>query len=189
MYSGSVEEIIKKYKPYIMNLCSKTFVNGYTFEDLYQECCLCILKSSLLFDPNKMPKDSKYNEKSYFIGYALSAVRRCLGYKVRLTVKERDNVDYNDTQVSIAMDDNEDIEGEYISKNAYKILIKMVKILPPDEKKLIIDVFVKGESYQQYSDLNNISYNKVIYTKRKALKRMKEYAKKYYDVEKLEEIL
>lgn len=64
----SKENLAKEFNPYIKNLCSKTFIHGYDFYDLQNECFQSLFKCV-----------SSYNlENHRFVAYATNGIKNNL---------------------------------------------------------------------------------------------------------------
>ena len=147
------KELYEKFRPLIVNLCKKSFIEGYTFEDIYQECYLALSKAV-----------SYYNvDKHRFFGYALTAIKNQINYKIRRSIPEK--------EANFYVDDFEFVE-DIILKSDYDTLLKSLKNLDEKEQRLIKQCFFRNKSYRQYAKEVHLTYSQVMFIKRKALTKL-----------------
>lgn len=65
MTERNIEEKLKEYRPLLVKMSSSIFLDGYDFDDIYQELSMELVKALKRYDPNR----SKATFKTYFIGY------------------------------------------------------------------------------------------------------------------------
>lgn len=48
----SKEKLVNEFKPFIINLSKRTFIHGYDFEDIMNECYRILFKCVSYYKPN-----------------------------------------------------------------------------------------------------------------------------------------
>ncbi len=150
------EKLIKEFEPFIINISSKTHLNGYDFDDIKSECYKSIAKCLLLYDKNR----------HRFVAYAINAIKNNLKDLIKTSYKKSSITSYNLIHLTNELQDalkSNDISPDEIVMNKLdcEILNSTLKSLAPEELELIDFIFIKGYSLKSYSILKNISYNKV----------------------------
>ena len=155
------KELYEKFRPLIVNLCKKSFIEGYTFEDIYQECYLALSKAV-----------SYYNvDKHRFFGYALTAIKNQINYKIRRSIPEKAANFYVD-DFEFVEQTTHDLVEDIILKSDYDTLLKSLKNLDEKEQRLIKQCFFRNKSYRQYAKEVHLTYSQVMFIKRKALTKL-----------------
>ncbi len=166
---NTTEEIIELFSPFIINLAKRTYINGYTFEDIKSECY-----KSLLYALNKY----KVGNKS-FAKYAFTAIRNNLNDLIRRRISHYES----DGQCALTLTDNLEYilvsEDEPLCETAYKnicfsTLKNIISTLNKDEKELLTFIYVQNKSLASYSVLKNINYYKARYLREQLLKKLKQ---------------
>lgn len=155
------KELYEKFRPFIINLCKKSFIDGYTFEDIYQECYLALSKAVKYYNV----------DKHRFFGYALTAIKNQVNYKIRRSVPEKESNCYVDN-FEFVEQTTHDLVEDIILKADYDVLLKSLKNLDEKEQHLIRQCFFKNKSYRQYANEVHLTYSQVMFIKRKALTKL-----------------
>ena len=74
----SKEKLVEEFKPFIINLSTKTFIDGYNMYDIQNECYAILLKCINKYNP----------EKHRFVAYATNAIKNGV-YTLIRNVKRR----------------------------------------------------------------------------------------------------
>lgn len=149
------EELLKEFEPFIVNISSKTHLNGYDFDDIKSECYKSIAKCLLLYDKNR----------HRFVAYAINAIKNNLKDLIKTTYKKSSITSYNlihltDELQSILKSNDVSLDEIVMNKLDCEILNSTLKSLAPEELELIDFIIIKGYSLKSYSIFKNISYNK-----------------------------
>lgn len=155
------DELLEKFRPYIINICKKSFIQGYTFDDIYQECYLALCKSIKYYDLSRHA----------FFGYALSAIKNQVNYKIRRSVPEKESNCYVDS-LELSEESDENVIEDFILKSDCEQLLKSLKKLDIKEQHLINQCFFKNKSYRQYARESHLTYSQVMFMKKKALLKL-----------------
>jgi RNA polymerase sigma factor (sigma-70 family) len=71
------ETLVSEFNPLIINLCKKSFVSGYEFEDIRNECYKTLFNCIKLYEP----------EKHRFVAYASNAMKNSVNCLIRKSVR------------------------------------------------------------------------------------------------------
>ena len=66
--SASKELLAEAFKPFILNISKRTFINGYDFYDIQNECFKILFHCVSLYNP----------ENNKFVAYATNGIRKSL---------------------------------------------------------------------------------------------------------------
>lgn len=161
------EKLIKEFEPFIINISSKTHLNGYDFDDIKSECYKSIAKCLLLYDKNR----------HRFVAYAINAIKNNLKDLIKTTYKKSSITSYNlihltDELQSVLKSNDVSLDEIIMNKLDCEILNSTLKSLAPEELELIDFIIIKGYSLKSYSILKNISYNKAYKNKQIILNKI-----------------
>ena len=176
------EEIIKLFSPFILNLAGKTYINGYTFEDIRNECY-----KSLLYALNKYEVGN-----NSFAKYAFTAIRNNLNDLIRRRISHYES----DGQCALTLTDNLEYilvsEDKPLYETAYKnicfnTLKNIISTLDKDEKEFISYIYIKNNPLTSYAEFKNINYYQARYIQKKLLKKLNQkFAEKHiYSIDEL----
>lgn len=73
----SKEELVKEFKPFIINISKKTFINGYEFEDIMNECYKSLFQCISLYR----------TENHRFVAYATNGIKNNINDLIRKHIK------------------------------------------------------------------------------------------------------
>ena len=165
--TNSKEELLNAFKPLVLSLAKRTFIHGYTFQDIQDECY-----HSLLYCLNLYKTDSHS-----FVSYTSRTIKNNLNYLIKKGVKHEDSegacaLTLSDNMEHILPDNHIPFEDYVHLKNCYKELNEVIKSLNSDEKEMINFLYVQNRTLKCYSHLKNISYSSARYKQRKLLKKL-----------------
>ncbi len=167
--SSAKEEIIKEFRPFIINLSKRTFIDGYDFEDIQNECF-----KSLIYSIDKYKTGS-----NSFVKYGVMAVRNNINYLIRKRLNHYDS----DGKAALIMSDNLEytLESEEMPldeslhfKLVHKTLVNIINNLNDEEKELIDFLYIKKKPLTYYSKEKNINYYEARYMHKKLLNKLKQ---------------
>ncbi|MBL4933047.1 sigma-70 family RNA polymerase sigma factor [Clostridium paridis] len=162
------EELAEEFKPFILNLSKKSFIHGFDFEDIKNECYNSLFNCLRHYTP----------DKHRFVAYATISIKNSVGLLIRSTNK-RNNMDgaasliLNDNLENILSYDMEFVEDKIIKRITNSKLKKAINTLSCDEKELVDYVFFKKHTLMQFSIYKNLSYSKVVNMKNNILRKLK----------------
>ena len=163
----SKEKLLEEFKPFILNISKRTFINGYEFEDIINECYRILLKCISLY---KL-------ESHRFVAYATNGIKNSINDLIRNSIKN------NKTSGSSALtidsfiedtfkDDTPKIEDILCSNYDHDCLKYAMSCLNEEELDLINHIFYKNQTLKSYAEENSISYSYAFKKKKYILDKM-----------------
>lgn len=73
----SKEKLAEEFRPFIINIAKKTFIHGYDFEDIINECYKTLFRCILLYK----------TENHRFVAYATNGIKNNINDLIRNTLK------------------------------------------------------------------------------------------------------
>lgn len=165
----AVEEILKRFKPYIIKLSKTIYINGYDMEDLIQIGCITLIKAIKKYDLSKVNK---------FVPYATCAIKNNYYYEIRQKSKCNGETSLNQEledglQIIDNISSEEDIEGSYIIKEEFVALKLAFSKLSNKDSEILSYVFMNNGKLVDYAKAKNIKYITSVKRKNSALERLK----------------
>ena len=166
---NSLEEIIKNFKPLINNTAMSFYIYGYEDEDIKQLTILAIIKAVDKFDVTL--SDS-------FPSYVKEIVRNTIYKEIdkatKVYFKEKISKEISILiDIKEIVDENTNIQEDYINKDGKKYLEKAIGLLEEDERSLLKDLYIERKTLKDYAEENNLEYYKARYIKDKIIKKLK----------------
>lgn len=162
------ELLAEEFKPFILNLSKKIFINGYDRQDIQNECY------KILFNCV-----SVYNlEKHRFVAYATNSIKNNMNDLIKKSQNRRSSEGFE----ALTLSDNLEhtlpseacsLEDMLCIKADYSTLTQAIANLNEDEKELIIFVFFKNNPLKSYAYWKNMRYSTATRKKRKILTKMR----------------
>ena len=160
----AMETLFRLFRPKITSICRKYFLVGADFDDLIQEGMIGLFKAINAFDPTK-------NNLSTFASLCIhrqlqNAVKNANRKKNSplnsyIPINFEDSDEDESTSNLVLVDDNSDVEKNFIDKELNAVVISKVKDLLTDEQFKLLKMFLKGDSYSHIAKTLNISVKKV----------------------------
>lgn len=153
------EEILISFRPFILNLCKKTYIYNFDFNDLLSECYQYLLHAIDVYDVNK----------HRFVAYGTSAIKNNLNHLIKVSAN-RNKIDgyekfsYIDDYDTI-IDDNFEIDKNLMNEDIKNYINSVIINLNSDEIDLYKHIFLMDMSLKDYSNLTKTSYN-IVYKKK-----------------------
>lgn len=164
----AMEELLQYFKPKVIAISREYFLVGAEFDDLLQEGMIGLYKAIGVYDSNK-----NHN----FSAFASLCIHRQLQNAVKNANRKKNNplnsylpIKYFDGSTSsdedsvlrlVIVDDNSNIEQNYIDKELNMIVISKVKDMLTDEQFSVLKQFLNGDSYGLIAKENNITSKQV----------------------------
>ena len=165
----SLEALIVYFKPYIVKQARSTYVKGYEIEDLIQIGYISLIKAINMYKP--LNKNFNY--------YALASIKRNFYYLIRQ--ESRHNAEYSmefqtseGLTLADSIEDNFNLEEDYLKKETYKNLRKALNLLNKEELRMVKWVYFDRKSLKSYAEINGITYNQGRYKIKHALDKLRE---------------
>ena len=164
----AMENLLRIFKPKVVAISREYFLIGADFDDLLQEGMIGLYKAIRIYDPEK-----NHN----FSAFASLCIHRQLQNAVK-NANRKKNAPLNsyvpikyfdgsntsdDDKINklVIVDDDSDIEKNYIDKEMNAIVISRVKDLLSDEQFRVLKMFINGASYEDMANSLHISKKKV----------------------------
>lgn len=164
----AMENLLRIFKPKVIAISREYFLIGADFDDLLQEGMIGLYKAIRIYDPEK-----NHN----FSAFASLCIHRQLQNAVKnanrkknaplnsyVPIKYYDGSNTSDDDKInklVIVDDDSDIEKNYIDKEMNAIVISRVKDLLSDEQFMVLKMFINGASYEDMANSLHISKKKV----------------------------
>lgn len=161
------EKLVEEFSPFIINFSRKTFIDGYDFYDIKNECFRILFKCIELYDLSK----------HRFVAYATNGIKQSI-YDLIKKSKNRNKLNGGqclimDEQLENTIPlDSINIEDMMCEKSDYNSLSKAMNILDLDEKEFINSIYFENNSLRNYALNNNISYYTADKKKKTILNKM-----------------
>lgn len=163
---SAMENLLRMFKPKVIAISREYFLIGADEDDLIQEGMIGLYKAIMVYDKTK-----NHN----FSAFASLCIHRQLQNAVKNANRIK-NVPLNsylpinflggigDDEHNfklIIVDDNSDIEKEYIDKELTAIVISKVKNLLTEQQFNMLKMFLNGQSYSQMAEALDITTKQV----------------------------
>ena len=161
----SKELLAEAFKPFILSISKRTFINGYDFYDIQSECYKILFNCVSLYKP----------ETNKFVAYATSGIKKSLNDLIKKS-KNRSHAEGHEALIlcgyleHILPSEIPTTEEILCEKADHEIVISALSKLPSKEKDLITYVFLENNTVKSYATLHNINYSTAIFIKNNALK-------------------
>ena len=166
----ALEKILINFKPLINNTAMSFYIYGYEDEDIKQLAILAIIKAVDKFDITL--SDS-------FPSYVKETVRNTIYKEIDKATKvyfenkmSKEIATFID--VKEIVDENVDIQEEYIKREGRRYLERAISLLKEEERELLKALYIERKTLKDYSEENNLEYYKSRYIKDKIIKKLKD---------------
>lgn len=150
----SKEKLAQEFKPFILNLSSKTFISGYDREDIQNECYRILFNCV-----------SAYNlDRHRFVGYAMSGIKNSINDLIERSIKRSptegmEALILSDNLEHILPSQMDALDDMICDKTALELLKNAINSLSEDERELIIFVYFRNSSLRTYAYWKNMCYS------------------------------
>ncbi len=164
----AMENLLRVFKPKVIAISREYFLIGADFDDLLQEGMIGLYKAINIYDPDK-----NHN----FSAFASLCIHRQLQNAVKNANRKKNSplnsyvpIKYfdgsntsDDDKVNklVIVDDDSDIEKNYIDKEMNAIVISKVQNLLTKEQFKVLKMFINGDSYENIANSLGVSKKKV----------------------------
>jgi RNA polymerase sigma factor, sigma-70 family len=166
----SKEKLAQEFKPFILNLSSKTFISGYDREDIQNECYRILFNCV-----------SAYNlDRHRFVGYAMSGIKNSINDLIERSIKRSptegmEALILSDNLEHILPSQMDALDDMICDKTALELLKNAINSLSEDERELIIFVYFKNSSLRTYAYWKNMCYSTASKKKQTILNKLKNH--------------
>ena len=164
----AMEDLLRIYKPKVIAISREYFLIGADFDDLIQEGMIGLYKAINIYD------DQKNHNFSAFASLCIhrqmqNAVKNAnrkknapLNSYVPIKYYDGSNTSDDDKiNKLVIVDDTSDIEKNYIDKEMNAILISKTQDILTDTQFQVLQMFIRGESYEKIAQSLGVSQKKV----------------------------
>ena len=164
----AMDELLQHFKPKVIAISREYFLVGAEFDDLIQEGMIGLYKAINVYDENK-----NHN----FSAFASLCIHRQLQNAVKNANRKKNSplnsylpIKYYDGSSSsdedsvlklVIVDDNSNIEQNYIDNEMNTIMMSRVKEILSEEQYILLKQFLNGDSYSDMANRNDISTKQV----------------------------
>ena len=165
----SKEKLVEQFRPFILNLSKRTFIDGYELYDIQSECYKNLFKCL-----------SQYKlENHRFVAYATNGIKNNLSDLIK-RCKTRSSTEGNDAlpfsqDLEENLIDNDNLEEELCNKCDVEELRHAINNLTEDEKELVQFIFFENNTIRKYAYLKKLCYSTAHMRKRSVLKKIYKY--------------
>ncbi len=160
---AAVDEIIEKFKYFIIKQAAKYSVPSYDFEDLVQHGYLSIIKAVHLY---KIGRGS-------FTTYCTNAVINNFNALLKGQIKHYREIQDEDIINSELYEFT--LEEEFIAYEETKRVKNALDKLQDTEKNIITSVYIKDKTLKEAAVHFDITYKKAIKLRKEALRKLRKY--------------
>lgn len=169
----SKEKLIKEFKPFIINISKRTFIHGYEFEDIMNECYIALFKCISLYKI----------EMHRFVAYATNGIKNNINDLIRkniITNKKCGSSIVLDNYLEETLKaDIPEIAELFCDKYDSECLKYAMNKLSSDELSLVIYLFYENKTLKSYAYEKGLSYSYVVKMKRYVLDKIFMYINIY----------
>lgn len=164
----AMDELLQHFKPKVIAISREYFLVGAEFDDLIQEGMIGLYKAIGVYDPTKNHSFSAFS--SLCIHRQLQNAVKNANRKKNSPLNSYLPIKYYDGSSSsdedsvlklVIVDDNSNIEQNYIDKEMNTIVMSKVKDLLSSEQFAILKQFLNGDSYSSIAERNKITQKQV----------------------------
>ena len=171
----SKEKLAEEFKPFIINISNKTFINGYDKQDIQNECFRILFKCVSIYNL----------EKHRFVAYATNGIKNSINDLITKSMNRSssegsealilsDNLEHTIPSTADTLDDL------LCNKADSELLIQAFDNLTKEEKELIIFVYFKNNPLKTYAYWKNMCYSTATRKKKTILNKMKQHLTAFY---------
>ncbi|MEG0772527.1 sigma-70 family RNA polymerase sigma factor [Clostridium sp.] len=161
----ALEELMNKFKFYIIKCSNNVYINGYEKDDLIQIGYISLINAVKNYELTK----------GNFTSYVNAAIQYNFNYLIRGKAKENyvqslNTIISENVELGDIIGSEESFEEKLMKKDTLKLVLKCVDKLPKDLKDIINYCYINNKgSFAKYSIENNIKYSTLMKKKRLAL--------------------
>ncbi len=156
----SREKLAEEFKPFIINVSNRTFINGYDAQDIQNECYQILFRCVSLYDLSKHK----------FVAYATNGITNSINYLIRKSINRKPyeglslsyNLKYMLHSTHLSLDEM------LCTKEKFELLRAVIHNLSEEDKELILFVYFKNNSLRNYAYWKNMCYS-TAYSKKKGV--------------------
>ncbi|WP_294355579.1 sigma-70 family RNA polymerase sigma factor [uncultured Clostridium sp.] len=166
------EALVNEFRPFIINFCKKTYVDGYDFEDLQNECYSALFVAV-----------EKYNvEHHRFVSYSIKIIKNTIYSLIskKEKLKKIDGISslWESTNMEFFGETTHDsIDSNILFQQEKSSIIKAINNLSKEEKYIIEHTVLRKNSMLEFSKTSNIPYSTLIRKRKCIINKLYNYVK------------
>lgn len=169
----SKEKLIEEFRPFIINISKSTFIPGYEFEDITNECYIALFKCISLYK----------TEMHRFVAYATNGIKNNINDLIRKNIKANKICNPSITLDNYVEEtfkaDIPEISELLCNKYDSECLKYAMSQLSSDELSLIVYLFYEDKTLKSYAHEKGLSYSYAVKMKRYILDKLYMYINIY----------
>ena len=159
----SREKLAEEFKPFIINVSNRTFINGYDRQDIENECYQILFRCVSLYDLSKHK----------FVAYATNGITNSINYLIKKSINRRSSEGFEALSLSYNLkymlhSTHLSLEEMLCTKEKFESLRAAINNLSAEDKELILFVYFKNNSLKNYAHWKNMCYS-TAYSKKKGV--------------------
>ena len=171
---SSKEKLAEEFRPFIINISRRTFIHGYDFEDIMNECYRILFKCISLYNI----------ETHRFVAYATNGIKNSINDLIKKQLKNNkiqgssvNSIDkYIEESYKADIPEMSDILFSEHDKNSLEYAMNQ---LSTEESDFINHIFFQNKTLKSYAEHNNISYSYAFKKKKYILDKLFMYINIY----------
>ena len=150
----SREKLAEEFKPFIINVSNRTFINGYDRQDIENECYQILFRCVSLYDLSKHK----------FVAYATNGITNSINYLIKKSINRRSSEGFEALSFSYNLKHklhctDLNLEEMLCTKEKFETLKAIINNLNSEDKELILFVYFKNNSLKNYAHWKNMCYS------------------------------
>lgn len=163
----SKEKLLAEFKPFILTLSKKTFIKGYDFYDIKNECYLSLLKAIKMYDP----------KKHRFVAYATMAIKRNMYFLIKKTKTNTqtaisESLTFTGDLDSLNLESDDKLDSNLSYAFTKRLIIDTIDNLDNNEQELLTYVFLRNNTIRSYAQYKNMKYSTAAHRKSQLSKKL-----------------
>jgi len=154
-------KLLEDFTPFIVSTARKLYIVNHDLEDLIQIGRLSFLTALVRYDTSR---------EFCFPAYAVNAVRNNFYHLIRKASEK--NFEPGSSELE-HLASGEDIEEDFIRKEATELLNRHLDSLPAEDRALIDWFYLRNGSIREYAEASGTTYNSVVKKKQRILSRLR----------------
>jgi len=161
--------LLEMLYPLIISTIKRYYNKEAEYEELLQEGRLVVLEAMESFDPNK---------EVHFLGYVKLMLKYYYLNKYKekrfLSLNEKTGEDNEEEIIDLLVYEEDSALDKIIKSEGSNMLLDAIFSLPQSQRDIIIDFYLERLSIPEIAKKYNITYRSVVYTKGKAIEKLRE---------------
>lgn len=162
------EKLFEEFKPMILKLSQKTYIDGYDFYDINHECYIALLKAIKLYDVSK----------HRFVAYATNAIKNNIKYLIRKSnSKGRSEIKdiFIETEIleQITQEHVPNLEDKVCDHLLMENIEEYINDVDPKYREILHYTLIKNETIKDYSKRKQVNYSTSVHMKKRGISELR----------------